>query len=147
MTEAQCDEVRRDIDSMEKMLNDKRDWVREKITDEAEVRGQIASKQKLLTDHSPRRMRGQKANKAYAEAKKLAEFIQGEMPTSKEYFQSYSTNKDSHMKQSDFEKAVVQQMAFQTNPALQQAVRRYKNIMRRMEPDNPTLTNIEALRK
>jgi hypothetical protein len=147
MTEGQCNEVRSDIESMEKMLDDPRPWVRDKITDVGEVKGQIASKKKLLADHSPRRMRGEKANKAYAEAKKLAAFIQGEMPTNKQYFQRYAKDSDGHTRQAGFEKAVQQQVAFQTNPELQRAVVRYKNIMRRIDSDDPTLTNIEALRK
>lgn len=147
MTEAQCIEVRKDIDSMEKMLADKRPWVRDKITDEAEVRGQIASKKKMLADHSPRKLKGQKANKAYAEAKKLAQYISEHMLTKNQYFQRYPKSSDGHMKHSDFEKAVKKQMADQTNPELQQAVTHYKNIKRRLDSDDPTLPNIEALRK
>lgn len=147
MTEAQCNEVRQEINSMEKMLSDTRPWVRDKITDESEVRQQIAGKKKLLTDHSPRKMRGPKANKAYTEAKKLAQFIREEMPTHNQYFQPYRKDSDSHTKQSDFEKAVVQQVAFQKNAKLQQAITRYKNICRRLDPDDPTVTNIESLRE
>lgn len=147
MTEAQCDEVRREIDGLEGMLNDPRDWVRNKITDEAEVKGQINSKKKLLSDHSPKRLRGAKANKAYAEAKKLAEYITESMPTRRNYFRPYAKESDDHNRQADFEKAVKQQMEFQTNPKMQQAVTRYKNIMRRVDPKDPTLSNIENLRR
>lgn len=147
MTEAQCKEVKEDIENMEAMLNDPRDWVRNKITDEAEVRGQIAKKKKLLAEHVPRKLRGQKANKAYAEAKKLAGYIREQMPSRKDYFRPYAKNSDDHNRQADFEKAVAQQMAFQTNPEVQRAIIRYKNIMRRIDPKDPTISNIEKLRQ
>lgn len=147
MTEAQCSEVKQEIASMEAMLNDPRDWVRNKITDEAEVRGQIASKKKLLEKHVPRKLRGAKANRAYAEAKKLAEFIKDQMPTRKDYYRPYAKNSDDHNKQADFERAVTQQMEFQKNAKVQEAVIRYKNIMRRLDPKDPTVSNIENLRE
>jgi hypothetical protein len=147
MSEAQCEEVRQSINNLEKMLNDERPWVRGKITDEKEVRAEIRKKRALLNEHSPKKLRGAKANRAYAEAKKLKEFIAEHMPDRKSYFQRYSKDTDSHNKQADFERAVQQQMEFQKNPDIQRAVTRYKNIMRRIDSDDPMVSNIEALRK
>lgn len=147
MTEAQCREVKADIESMERMLNDPRPWVRSKITDEEEIKKNIRSKMKLLQDHSPQKLKGQKANSAYAEAKKLADFIRDKMPSRKDYYRPYAKDSDNHNRQADFERAVAQQVEFQTNPDIQRAVIRYKNIMRRLEPENPTISNIERLRQ
>ena len=122
------------------------DWVRNKISDRAEIEKQISTKKKLLKDHSPRKLKGQKANRAYEEAKKLADFIREQMPSRKDYFRPYSKASDDHNRQSDFEKAVVQQMAFQKNAKVQQAIIKYKNIMRRLDPSDPTISNIENLR-
>jgi len=147
MTEAQCREVREEIDMMEGMLNDPRPWVRNKITDEAEIRKTIKSKKKLIEDHTPRKLTGQKANKAYAEAKKLADFIREQMPSRKDYFRPYAKESDDHNRQADFERAVQQQVKFQTDPEIQRAIIHYKNIMRRLDPSDPTISNIEKLRR
>jgi hypothetical protein len=146
MTEAQCKEIKEEIDSLEKMLSDPRPWVRNKITDEAEVKNQIRSKKELLNNHVPHKLRGPKANRAYAEAKKLADFIREQMPSRKDYFRPYAKESDDHNRQADFERAVQQQVAFQTNPDVQRAVIRYKAIMRRIDPSDPSISNIEKLR-
>jgi len=147
MTDAQCVEVKADIERMEKMLNDPRDWVRKKITDVNEVKTEIQKKKDLLKAHVPKKLRGQKANKAFARAKELKEYIQKHMPDRKSYFQPYAKDSDSHKRQADFERTVKQQMEFQKNPEIQKAIIQYKNIMRRIDPQDPSISNIEALRK
>lgn len=147
MTEAQCREVKEEIASLEGMLNDPRPWVRNKITDEGEVQKVIRAKKELLKNHTPRKLTGQKANRAYAEAKKLAEFIKEQMPSRNDYYRPYAKNSDNHNRQADFEKAVQQQMEFQRNKKIKEAVIRYKNIMRRLDPKDPTVSNIENLRR
>ena len=97
------------------------------------------------SEHKPRRLRGQKANKAYAEAKRLKKIIQGAMPSRKAYFKPYPKSSDGH--DFDFERTVAQQVAFQTDPKIKKAVQHYKNIMRRLDPSDPTISNIELLRK
>ena len=146
MTKEQVAEAKKRISDAEKLLKDDRAWVRSKITDEAEIRKEIAKDQKLIADHSPRKLRGEKSNKAYKEAKLLAEKIKKAMPRVSEYYQRQPKDSDGHSKVSDFDRAVRQQMEFQTNPEIKQAIIRYKNIMRRIDPDHPTITNIEALR-
>lgn len=146
MTEAQVKEVKERINSAEKMLNDPRDWIRNKITDPGSIKENIKKDQHLIDEHAPRKMRGQKANKAYAEAKELAKKIKEQMPSRQQYFQRYPKDSDAHNKQADFEKIVAQQMKFQTDPNIQKMVARYKHIMARLDPSDPSIRNIESLR-
>jgi hypothetical protein len=147
MTNAQIKEVKERIASAERMLNDPRDWVRNKITDPELIKANIKKDQKLLNEHAPRKLRGQRANKMYAEAKELAQKIRDQMPSNRQYFQQYPKDSDGHNRQAEFEKVVAQQMKFQSDPKIIKMVTRYKNIMRRIDPSDPTISNIEALRK
>lgn len=146
LTEVQVREVRERIDAAEKMLNDPRDWVRKKITDPELIKYKMKKDEQLLEEYSPRKMRGANANKAYAEAKELAKKIKDAMPSSSDYFQRYPKNSDGHSKQADFERAVAQQVKFQTDPNILRMVARYKYIMARLDPSDPTIRNIEKLR-
>jgi hypothetical protein len=146
MTENQIKETKDRINSAENMLKDTRPWVRNKITDEEGVRKTITADKKLLENHVPRKLRGQKANRAYTEAKKLAEKIKAVMPSGNQYFQRYPKDSDGHTQQADFEKVVAQQVKFQSDPKIQEMIIRYKNIVRRLDPSDPTIANIEALR-
>ena len=140
----QIDNIKKEVSDLENMLRDDRASGRNKIQDTAEFNALIAQKKKILTDHSPRRMRGAKANRAYAEAKKLKGEIAEHMLSSKQYDQPYpKSSRDDH----DFERSVRQQVAFQKDSALKQKVQHYRHIMRRLEPSNPELSSIERLRK
>ena len=146
LTKEQVAEVKKRIQDAEKLLKDDRPWVRNKITDEAEIRKEIDRDKKLIENHSPKRLRGAKQNKAYKEAQVLAEKIKEAMPRVGEYYQRSPKDSDGHTKKSEFDKVVRQQMKFQTDPRIKQMIIRYKNIMRRIDPDDPTISNIEALR-
>jgi len=115
---------------------------RPKIQDGAEFHGEINKKKKVLEDHKPKKLRGQKANRAYKEADRLKAIIQDHMITRKQQESKYPKGFDH-----DFERAVEQQMKFQTDSELKQSIMRYKNIMRRLDPSDPTITNIELLRR
>ena len=52
-----------------------------------------------------------------------------------------------HNEKRDFERAVEQQVAFQSNPRMQKAITIYKNLMARIDPSDPTVRNIEMLRR
>ncbi|MHC4604895.1 MAG: hypothetical protein ACYS6W_16390 [Planctomycetota bacterium] len=146
LTNAQIADLKREIASAEKMLNDPRPWVRNKITDEVEFLKDVEANKQTLRDFSPKRLRGAKQNRAFKEAKELAAFIKDQMPGTQSYYQRYPKGSDGHSRHSDFERTVQQQVKFQTDKKIQRAVTRYKNIMRRLDPDDPTITNVEALR-
>lgn len=141
----QISEIKRDIDSLERMLKSDQSQTTPKITDLAEFKGEINKKKKILKDHAPKKLKGQKANKAYDEAKRLKKIIQDAMPSRKDYFQRYPKGEDGH--DFDFERIVKQQVDFQTNPKITGAVRQYKSILRRIDSSDPTISNIELLRK
>ena len=65
------------------------------------------------------------------------------MPKTKDYYQRYPKDGNSY----DFDRTVRQQIAFQTDKNIKNAVKEYKNIMRRLDPQDPTISNIELLRK
>lgn len=135
-------ELKSEIDSLTKMLDGDQRSAHPKIQDPDEFKANIATKQKELDDHSPKKLRGQNANRMLEKARALETRIRDEMPTSREYFQQPPKTGSTF----DFEKAVEQQMAFMRNTGLQRDITAYKNIMRRIDPSDPTLTNIERLR-
>jgi septal ring factor EnvC (AmiA/AmiB activator) len=149
MTDKQIAEVKSEIASIEKLLKrseNPKDHVGRAIQDPAELHKEIAKHKKLLEDHVPAKFRGENANRKLKEARKLAEEIKAAMPRSKDYFNRYPKGSDGHSRHADFERSVQQQMAFQ-HPDMQKKILRYKSIMRRIDPQDPTITNIEALRE
>lgn len=146
-TIAQVREAEADIAAAEKMLKADRVSGRNKITDEVEFRKGIAEKRELLKVHKPRKLRGASADRAYAEAKELKKIILDAMPTSRGVASRYPKDSDDHEKHRQFEEAVQQQMNFQTNPKVVWATQRYKNIMSHLDPDDPTVRNLENLRR
>ena len=141
----QIREIKNDIAHLERMLKADQSQTTPKITDVTEFKAEIAKKKKLIKNHAPKKLKGKEASKAYAKAKELKKIIQEAMPSSKEYYRPYPKGENGH--NFDFERAVKQQMAFQTDPKIQKAVINYKSILRRIDPDNPEITNIELLRK
>ena len=137
-------EIKREIKELEFMLKSDKASGNPKIQSEAEFVGEISKKKKLLKDHTPRELKGADANKAYSRAQELRDIIVDAMPKSKDYYQKYPTIGDSGL---DFDRTVRQQIAFQTDKKVKNAVKEYKNIMRRLDPQDPTISNIELLRK
>ena len=142
ITPAQAAKTRQEIENLEVMLQEDRKNKTPKITDIGEVMNQIRTKKAVLENHTPKKLRGQTSNSAYARAKELAAKIKDEMPGKKDYFMRYPKDESS----SDFERVVKQQVRFQTDPKIQSMVREYKNIMARIDPSDPTGRNIERLR-
>ena len=138
-TNSQIVETKSEISTMERMFKADRASGRHKL-DEGDFRRELAKKQKYLREVSPKKLTGTASNKALSRAKKLEKQIREAMPSNEDYFQPES-NKNK------FDRAVRQQMAFQTNPDLQAAVNEYKHLVRRLDPSDPTLTNIERLRR
>ena len=140
---AQINETKKEIESMERMLQADRTGS-QRIQDEVEFKGEIAKKKKFLQTHVPKKFRVADGNKAYTYAKKLEKEISDAMPSRKKYFQAYPNANDTRREQS-FEETVQMQMKFQSDKALKQKIQEYKHIMRRIDPDNPNITNIENL--
>ncbi len=145
-TKERIKEVESDIRELELMLKEDATRKVPKITDPAGVKAEILKKQQFILRNSPPVFRGENANRAYKEAKELEKVIKDNMPKSSLYNQHYPRGSDSHLKQKKFEDAVRQQMAFQTNRQLKQAVLKYKSIMSRLDSSDPTVRDIERLR-
>ncbi len=147
ITPGRVAELKQEINTLERMLKADKVSKHPKIQDEVEFVGNIKKKKEELRIHAPVKLTGQNANKAYALAKKLRGILEKHMPTSKAYFQDQTRDKDSHDKKRNFENAVLQQIAFQTNPKLQMVAQRYKHLMRRIDPDDPNISNLETIRR
>ena len=145
------DEVRQtkqDIQELENMLKADELSGRNLITDKALFNAQITNKKKILRKHSAKKFKSDlEANKAYARAKELEKKIKEAMPKANDYFRKYPSGKTPVNSDFDFERTVRQQIEFQTNPDIKRSVSEYKSIMRRLDPSNPAITNIEALRQ
>jgi len=143
LTPAQAKGIESEIREQERMLKE----YGNKITDPVAVYKDIAKKKKLLRDHGAVQLKGAEGNRAYARAKEIAEKLKDVMPTRTDYFRPYPSSKTGMEYESDFERAVAQQMKIQTDPQLKAMVREYKHIMRRLDPQNPMVSNIEGLRR
>jgi hypothetical protein len=131
-----------EISHLENMLKADRASGNPKIADEGEFRGEINKKKKLIKEHSPKMFKGEKANKALRLARKIEKVLQEHMPRKRDHEMKQPTGYSK-----DFERTVEQEMAYMTNPKLKELQLAYKNIMRRLDPQDPTVTNIERLRK
>jgi len=137
---SQIQELKSEINYLESMLASE---AGSKIQDRTEFNAEIAKKREVLQAHAPKKLRGEKANKLLKQARELEKDIKEAMVPAKEAYQPYPKNGSSF----DFERSVKQQMAFQLNKGIQKKVAHYKNIMRRLDPDDPTIANIERLRR
>jgi len=142
ITPAQAAKIEQEIDYLETMLKTDQSSRRPKIQDVGEVMQNIKKKKALLVDHIPKKFRGPTGNKAYARAKELAAKIKNELPGKKDYYMQYQ-KEDSNF---DFERVVKQQVRFMTDPKIQGMVREYKHLMRRIDPSDPSIANVERLR-
>jgi hypothetical protein len=145
-TEGQLREVKESVKELKSMLLEDNQRKSPIIVNRAEVMKEISKKEKFLAEFTPKKVSGKSANKLFSEAKKIEQEIKEAMPKQKKYFQRYAKDSDSHKKTLDFEQAVKQQMEFQTNRALQAKIHKYKSIMARLDPQDPTVRNIERLR-
>ncbi len=145
---AQIRSAEDDIKHLEGMLRaDRTRGDKRKISNESEILQEIKQKQSLIDEHIPHKLKGQTANKAYAEAKKLANEIKEAMPSGRAYRQPYPGKNTSHKKERDFEDAVRQQVAFQTDKKLKMKVKRFRAMMAELDPSDPRVRNIENLRR
>ena len=143
ITPQQAKEIGAEINHLERMLQVDRMSPSPKIQDVAEFRADIAKKKKILNNYTPKPFRGKNKDKAAKRIKELDSFIKEQMPSSKSYYQNYPKNGGCD---NDFERAVRQQMAFQSNPKVQKAVAERKNLVGRLEPQDPYIRSVENLR-
>lgn len=146
-TNQQLLEAETEVKELEGMLEEDRRRKSPRISSVEDVKKQIVKRKRFIKEFKPAKARGQNANRMYAEAKKLREEIANAMPTAEKYFQRDVKNSDNHTKAMEFERAVQQQIKFQTSPDMQRKVVRYKHIMARIDPSDPTIRNIESLRR
>lgn len=142
MTPQRIKEVKSEVAELERMLLS--DAAGKHIQDPGEVKREISKKKKMLTEFTPQKLTGQKANKAYAWARKFEVWFKEHQLPNKALHQSYPKGNDVSV---DFEQAVQEQTRIMGNPRIQEAIRTYKHIMRRIDPENPMITNIERLRR
>lgn len=116
-----------------------------RIVDTGEIKSEIAKKQKHLRDFSPKEFTGKDRDKYYKKAKKYARWIHENMPPNKEHKMMYPKGVGTARSEVNFDQAVQNQVKWQLNG--QKVVEAYKHIMRRLDPQNPTITNIERLRR
>ena len=148
LTPDQALEIKRDIADLDRMLENDKKSGRNLITDKALFNSQIAGKKKILKDHTPKKFRSTAdKNSAYARAKELRKLISDAMPSREAYFRPYPGRNKPVNSDFDFERTVRQQMELQKDKNFNAAVSEYKNIMRRLDPSDPTITNIEMLRR
>jgi hypothetical protein len=143
-TPQQLKEIGAEINHLERMLKVDQASDSPKIQDVAEFNDNVSAKKKLLADHTPKPFRGKNKDKAAKRVKELDSFIQEQMPRTNSYYQKYPKGDGCD---NDFERTVIQQMAFQSNPAIQKAVAERKHLLGRLEPHDPYIRNIESLRR
>jgi hypothetical protein len=154
LTNTQIKEIERDIRDAETMLKQDISSRRPKIQDPAEFAKDIRKKKALLKKHAPRPYETDaQKNEAYAYAKKLRKFIASQMPSRRDYFRppvkekgKYGEISPDHDDKRGFDSIVRQQVKFMTDRNIQTAIADYKHIMRRLDPSDPTITNIELIR-
>lgn len=149
-SEAVLREKKEEIKEMESLLaGGKADrdvsYRNDKIQDPDLIKNEIRKRQAFIEKHTPQRLKGEAANKAYRRAKELAAEIKEMMPSEKMFNQRYPRSSDNHSRASDFEKAVQQQMEFQK--AGTKKVEEYRYLMARLDPANPMVRSIEQLRR
>lgn len=150
-SEAVLREKKEEIKEMESMLQGGQiergvSYRQDKIQEPELIKHEIAKRKRFIENSTPKKFKGEEANKAYARAKELAEEIKDKMPNQKSFNQRYPSSSDRASKATDFEKAVQQQMAFQSNGMVQKVLE-YRGLVARLDPENPMVRNIERLRR
>lgn len=144
MNKAEVEVVKDEIRHLEGMM---KSWAGQKyISDKGSIMKEIREKKKIIETHSAQKYSGEEGNKAYLRAKKLAEGIRKKLIDKKSYYQRYSKDSDSHTKQMDFERAVNHQVALMKDSHYQDMILEYQYHMKRLDPDDPTISNVELLR-
>jgi len=145
----QIREVKTEINQLTRMLKGKQIergvfGRADKIQDKDAILQEIRQKEKFLETYEPKKLRGEAANKAYARAKELEEKISECLQGSKDYFQKYADKGKDGLA---FDRAVDHEMRLMKDKKYKQMVKEFRAIMRQLDPDNPTLGNLERFRR
>lgn len=143
MSPQQIKETEAEIASLERMFKADRASGSPKIGDEREFLREIQKKKKLISDHAPEKVSGPQANKLYARAKELESKISEYLQPSRQFYMQKPKEGNSH----DFDRAVQHEVKFQTDKRVKAEIMEYRSIMRRLDPSDPTVSNIERLRR
>ena len=85
----------------------------DKLQEPELIKHEIIKRQRFIESNTPKKLRGEDANKAYKRAKQLADELKDAMPTSNRYYQRYPRNADRASTTTNFEATVQRQMEFQ----------------------------------
>jgi len=102
-----------------------------KHLDVDEVRKSLAMKKRMLSNMTPAKLTGPKANQAYQMAKKLKEQIIANIP--RERFVSYPREKDPSSKVTEFEQVVKRQVEWMQSGG-DKKIQMYNQLMKRIDP-------------
>jgi len=117
----------------------------DKIQDPDLIKHEIAKRKRFIESNTPKKLKGEEANRAYKRAKELAAELKESMPTQKLFSQRYPNSSDRASRATDFERGVRQQMEFQSK--MSSKAIEYRSLMARLDPQNPMVRNIESLRR
>lgn len=116
----------------------------DKIQDREAILQEIREKEKFLETYEPTKLKGEAANKAYAYAKELEGKIKESLQGSGDFYRKYAEQGKDGLA---FDRAVEHEMKLMQDKGYKQMVKEYKAIMRRLDPDNPSISNIERFRR
>jgi hypothetical protein len=110
---------------------------RKHIQNDDDIKHEIDKRKKTLERLTPKSYKGEQANKAWAWAKKTQKWIHENMPTQKQFRTMYDSD--------DFDREVLRQEKWQRHG--DRVVDNYRYVMRRLDPSDPTLGDVERLRR
>ena len=146
LSESTIKDEKQEIERLERMLEKDRRSGRNLISDEALFKKEIEERKRHLEEHTPHKLTGQPQNRAYEEAKKLKKDIQEALLSHSKFHQPYPKANASQKKQREFQEAVEHETRILRDQALQEKMIRYKELMTRIDPDDPRVRNLENLR-
>lgn len=111
--------------------------------DTGDLKKELAQKKRWLETYTPQKLTKYQANKAYKRAKELKEKIKAKLQPSKQYYQFYP---DKRKQEKDFDNAVAWEAKLLRDREYKRDVAEFRYLMRQLEHDDPSITNLESLR-
>jgi len=145
-------EIKRDVNLLEKQLSGARDSsgiglsLHRDDFDPSDLKRELYEKKKWLNTWTPQKLTGEEANKAYDRVKELQKRIGDKIQGAKSFYQLYPKDKSSHKKTEDFKRAVDHETRLMKDKDYKRDVTEFRNLMRQLEPDDPSATSLEGLR-
>lgn len=157
LTPQRISEIKSEIRQKEAMLNaDRREveladgvgyysHIKSHLSSPTEIKQDISKLKRTLHDGTPHKYTGEQANRAYAYAKKLETWIRANIPDNRTHGTPYPEKKNTAHADTSFEAAVRREMHWMKHSG--RVISMYRYLMRRIDPDNPDLGNIERFRR